>query len=110
MTEKVTIEQKVLSENDRLAAELRQSFAKHRILCLNLVSSPGSGKTSLLEKTLSALNAELRIALVAGDVQTENDARRLERAGGKIVRPIVTGGTCHLDARMVTKALESVTA
>jgi len=108
MTEKVTIEQKVLSENDRLADELRQSLAKHRVLCLNLVSSPGSGKTSLLEKTLSVLNAELRIALVAGDVQTDNDARRLERAGGKIVRPIVTGGTCHLDARMVTKALESV--
>jgi len=108
MTEKVTIEQKVLSENDRLAAELRQRFARHRVLCLNLVSSPGSGKTSLLEKTLSALNNDLRIALVAGDVQTENDARRLERAGGKIVRPIVTGGTCHLDARMVAKALESV--
>jgi hydrogenase nickel incorporation protein HypB len=108
MTEKVTIEQKVLSENDRLAAELRSQLSKHRVLCLNLVSSPGSGKTSLLEKTLTSLNDELRIALVAGDVQTENDARRLERAGGRIVRPIVTGGTCHLDARMVTKALESV--
>jgi hydrogenase nickel incorporation protein HypB len=108
MTEKITIEQKVLSENDRLAAELRLKFAQQRVLCLNLVSSPGSGKTSLLEKTLAALNNELRIALVAGDVQTENDARRLERAGGRIVRPIVTGGTCHLDARMVAKALESV--
>lgn len=108
MTEKVSIEQKVLSENDRLAAELRAKFEKHRVLCLNLVSSPGSGKTSLLEKTLSALNNDLNIALVAGDVQTENDARRLERAGGKIVRPIVTGGTCHLDARMVSKALDAV--
>ncbi len=108
MTEKVNIEQKVLSENDRLAAELRKKLAQHRVLCLNLVSSPGSGKTSLLEKTLSALNNDLKIALVAGDVQTENDARRLERAGGKIVRPIVTGGACHLDARMVAKALESV--
>ena len=108
MTEKVSIEQKVLSENDRLAAELRARLIKHRVFCLNLVSSPGSGKTSLLEKTLASLNNELNIALVAGDVQTENDARRLERAGGKIVRPIVTGGTCHLDARMVAKALESV--
>lgn len=108
MTEKVTIEQKVLSENDRLAAELRTQLSKHRVLCLNLVSSPGSGKTSLLEKTLASLNDELKIALVAGDVQTENDARRLERAGGKVVRPIVTGGACHLDARMVAKALESV--
>jgi hydrogenase nickel incorporation protein HypB len=106
MTEKVSVEQKVLSENDKLAAELRARFTSNRVLTLNLVSSPGSGKTSLLEKTLGALNNELRMALVAGDVQTDNDARRLEKAGGKIVRPIVTGGTCHLDARMVTKAIE----
>lgn len=79
-----------------------------RILSLNLVSSPGSGKTSLLEKTLGALNRKLKIALIAGDVQTENDANRLLQAGGKIVRPIITGGACHLDARMVTKALEQI--
>jgi hydrogenase nickel incorporation protein HypB len=106
MTERVAVEQKVLSENDKLAAELRERLESNKVLSLNLVSSPGSGKTSLLEKTLGALNGELRMALVAGDVQTDNDARRLERAGGKIVRPIVTGGTCHLDARMVTKAIE----
>jgi hydrogenase nickel incorporation protein HypB len=106
MTEKVSVEQKVLSENDKLAAGLRARFTDNRVLTLNLVSSPGSGKTSLLEKTLGALNNELRMALVAGDVQTDNDARRLEKAGGKIVRPIVTGGTCHLDARMVTKAID----
>ncbi len=108
MTEKIAIEQKVLSENDKLAAELRQELVKHRIVTLNLVSSPGSGKTSLLEKTLGALNEHLKIALIAGDVQTDNDAKRLEKAGGKIVRPIVTGGACHLDARMVTRALEEV--
>jgi hydrogenase nickel incorporation protein HypB len=108
MTEKVSIEKKVLSENDRLAGGIRERLTKARILTLNLVSSPGSGKTSLLEKTIGALNNELNIALVAGDVQTENDARRLEKAGGKIVRPIVTGGACHLDARMVEKALEQV--
>jgi hydrogenase nickel incorporation protein HypB len=79
-----------------------------RILSLNLVSSPGSGKTSLLERTLEALNSKLKIALIAGDVQTENDARRLIQAGGKIVRPIITGGACHLDARMVTKALDKI--
>lgn len=106
MTERVAVEQKVLSENDKLAAELRGRLESNKVLSLNLVSSPGSGKTSLLEKTLGALNNELRMALVAGDVQTDNDARRLEKAGGKIVRPIVTGGTCHLDARMVTKAIE----
>jgi hydrogenase nickel incorporation protein HypB len=106
MTERVPVEQKVLSENDKLAADLRGRLTADRVLTLNLVSSPGSGKTSLLEKTLGALNNELRMALVAGDVQTDNDARRLERAGGKTVRPIVTGGACHLDARMVTKAIE----
>lgn len=108
MTEKITIEQKVLSENDRIAAKIREELAKRKIVALNLVSSPGSGKTSLLEKTLGALNDELKIALIAGDVQTENDAMRLKKAGGKIVRPIVTGGACHLDARMVTRALEEV--
>ena len=108
MTEKITIEQKVLSENDRLAAAIRQELTKRRIVALNLVSSPGSGKTSLLERTLGELNDELGIALIAGDVQTENDANRLKKAGGKIVRPIVTGGACHLDAKMVGKAMEEI--
>lgn len=102
MTDKVAIEKKVLSENDRLAQALREKLQAKKVLCLNLVSSPGSGKTSLLEKTIGALNNELRLALIAGDVQTENDANRLQKAGGKIVYPIVTGGSCHLDARMVT--------
>jgi len=108
MTERVDMKEKVLTENDRLAAGLRQRLTDHRVVALNLVSSPGSGKTSLLEKTLAALNDELRIALVAGDVQTENDANRLARAGGRIVRPIVTGGACHLDARMVTRVTDQV--
>ncbi len=106
MPERVEVKEKVLSENDRLAAELRARLAEYRVASLNLVSSPGSGKTSLLEKTLAALNDRLRMALVAGDVQTENDANRLTKAGGRMVRPIVTGGACHLDARMVTRAIE----
>ena len=105
MTEKISIEKKVLSENDKLAAQLRQELKRNKIVALNLVSSPGSGKTSLLEKTLEALGSELSMALVAGDVQTDNDAARLTRAGGKMVSPIITGGACHLDARMVTAAL-----
>jgi hydrogenase nickel incorporation protein HypB len=105
MEKKITIAKKVLSENDRLAARLRNRLSEHRVTALNLVSSPGSGKTSLLERTLRALNDKLRMALIAGDVQTENDAERLTRAGGKIVRPIVTGGACHLDARMIDKVL-----
>lgn len=105
MSEKISIEKKVLSENDRLAGEIRQQLHGKRIVSLNLVSSPGSGKTSLLERTLREFGDEFRIGLIAGDVQTENDAERLKRAGGRAVRPIVTGGACHLDAKMVAKAM-----
>jgi hydrogenase nickel incorporation protein HypB len=108
MSEKISIEKKVLSENDKLAAGIRAQLKQRGIVALNLVSSPGSGKTSLLEKTLGALNNELRIGLIAGDVQTENDANRLLRAGGKMVRPIVTGGACHLDAKMVSRVLSDL--
>lgn len=108
IAEKIAVEKKVLSENDRLAAEIRGRLSEKHVVSLNLVSSPGSGKTSILEKTLGALNDKLKMALIAGDVQTENDADRLLKAGGRIVRPIITGGACHLDARMVTKALERV--
>ncbi len=106
MPEKINIEKKVLSENDRLAGEIRQKLVERKIFSFNMVSSPGSGKTSLLEKTLEKLKNEMRIALIAGDVQTENDANRLKAAGGKMVRPIVTGGACHLDAKMVGEAIE----
>lgn len=105
MSEKISVEKKVLSENDKLAADIRTQIKQRGIVALNFVSSPGSGKTALLEKTLGALNNELRIGLIAGDVQTENDANRLKRAGGKMVRPIVTGGACHLDAKMITRVL-----
>lgn len=105
MSEKISVEKKVLSENDKLAADIRAQLKQRGIVALNFVSSPGSGKTSLLERTLGALNNELRIGLIAGDVQTENDANRLLRAGGKMVRPIVTGGACHLDAKMITRVL-----
>ncbi|MCB0293518.1 MAG: hydrogenase accessory protein HypB, partial [Calditrichaeota bacterium] len=99
MAEKIDLGKKVLSENDRLAGEIREKLSARRIASLNFVSSPGSGKTSLLERTLAALKDELRIGLIAGDVQTENDANRLVKAGGRMVRPLVTGGSCHLDAR-----------
>ena len=108
MSEEVTIEKKVLSENDRLAAEIRKQLRDQNVISLNLVSAPGSGKTSLLENTLKMLGGKLRMALIAGDVQTENDAARLSRAGGKIVRPIITGGACHLDARMIGKAIQGL--
>ena len=108
MSEKIAIKKKVLSENDRLAAGIREQLQKRHIVSLNLVSSPGSGKTSLLEKTLEALNGQLNMALIAGDVRTQNDAIRLTKAGGRNVRPIVTEGACHLDAQMILGALEEL--
>ena len=108
MAEKIDLRKKVLSENDRLAAEIRRRLKDRDIVAYNLVSSPGSGKTSLLENTLATLKDEIRMALIAGDVQTENDADRLIRAGGTRVRPLITGGSCHLDARMITNVLPEI--
>jgi hydrogenase nickel incorporation protein HypB len=101
---KLPLDKKVLSENDRIAAELRARFAEHSILCLNLVSSPGAGKTTLLERTLEGFPRGERVALLTGDIQTDNDARRLAHFGFP-VKQITTGGACHLDARMVERAL-----
>ena len=99
---RVPMEGKVLNENARVAAELRERFREHRVLVVNLVSSPGSGKTTLLEKTLEAFPKGTRVAVLTGDLQTENDANRLKRYGYP-VKQITTGGTCHLDARMIEK-------
>ena len=101
---RVPLEKKVLSENDRVAAELRERFRDNNVLVVNLISSPGSGKTTLLEKTLEALPRAERVAVLTGDIQTENDANRLKRFGFP-TRQITTGGTCHLDARMIHKHL-----
>ena len=102
--ERVPLQQKVLTENDRIAMELRARFREHGILCLNFVSSPGSGKTSLLEHTLASVPNGDRIAVLTGDIQTENDATRLKRFHFP-VKQITTGGTCHLDARMIERHL-----
>ena len=102
---RISMEGKVLSENDRIAAELRERFREHDIFCVNLISSPGSGKTSLLEQTLAGFSPNERIAVLTGDIQTDNDARRLARYGFP-VRQITTGGACHLDARMIQRSLE----
>jgi hydrogenase nickel incorporation protein HypB len=101
----VRVEQKVLNENQRIAIELRRRFAENDILCLNFISSPGSGKTTLLESTLAAFRPEEKIAVLTGDLQTENDARRLARYGFP-VQQIVTGGVCHLDGKMIERHLQ----
>jgi hydrogenase nickel incorporation protein HypB len=102
---RVSVEKKVLSENDRIAAELRERYRQHCVLTVNLISSPGSGKTALLERTLESFPAATRVAVLTGDIQTDNDARRLARFGYP-VKQITTGGACHLDARMIEKSLE----
>jgi hydrogenase nickel incorporation protein HypB len=107
--ETITLKQKVLSENQRIAGELRQRYKAAGLLCLNLISSPGSGKTALLERTLQTMGREdatrrLRIAVLTGDIQTDNDARRLAPYGYP-VKQITTGGTCHLDGTMIERAL-----
>jgi hydrogenase nickel incorporation protein HypB len=102
--ERVPLERKVLSENDRIASELRTRFQEHGVLCLNIISSPGSGKTSLLERTLDSLPSSDRVAVLTGDIQTDNDAARLRRFHFP-VKQITTGGTCHLDARMIERHL-----
>ena len=102
---KVPLQKKVLSTNDRLAAELREAFERNGILALNLISSPGAGKTSLLERTLESLETNRRVAVLTGDIQTDNDAARLAKAGFP-VRQITTEGACHLDARMVQRGLD----
>ncbi len=104
-TSRVSVQKKVLSKNDEIAAALRRRMRAQKILVLNMVSSPGSGKTSLLEKTLTKLGNTIKLAMIAGDVQTENDAQRLKRAGGTRVQPIITDGACHLDAAMVETAV-----
>lgn len=100
----IQVEKKVLNENQIVAAKLRESFQQNGIFCFNIISSPGSGKTALLERTLERLPGDSRVAVLTGDLQTENDAKRLERFGFP-VKQIITGGTCHLDARMVEKHL-----
>lgn len=104
----IEIRERVMARNDELAAEVRQRLLKHSVPTFNLISSPGSGKTMLLERTLERLGTELEIAVVTGDVQTQNDADRLARKTDKLVQAVVTGGACHLDARQILTALEKI--
>jgi hydrogenase nickel incorporation protein HypB len=97
---RVDVEKKVLSENDKIAARLREALEGLGTLSLNFIGSPGAGKTAFLERTLERLPHHTKAAVVTGDIQTENDAIRLRRYGYP-VRQITTAGACHLDARMV---------
>jgi hydrogenase nickel incorporation protein HypB len=104
----IEVRERVMARNDELAAEVRAALRRAGVVALNLVSSPGSGKTALLERTLEALGEELDIAVVTGDVQTQNDADRLARHTTRLVQAVVTGGACHLDALQVQTALGAI--
>ncbi len=101
----VEVRQGILKKNDLLARDLRQRFAAAGTFVVNLVSSPGAGKTTFLQATLSALHPHCRVAALVGDLATERDAERLKQSGAP-VRQIVTGTVCHLEAEMVSKALD----
>ena len=103
----LTIERKVLEKNDELAAKNRKLFQHHGTFVLNIVSSPGSGKTSILERTLERLKDRLCVAVIEGDVQTDFDAQRVAKFDVPVVQ-IVTNGGCHLDAKLVQDALTNI--
>jgi hydrogenase nickel incorporation protein HypB len=103
--QRIDVRERVMARNDELAAGVRARLRSAGVIALNLVSSPGSGKTSLLERTLDQLGEELDIAVITGDVQTQNDADRLARRTARLVQAVVTGGACHLDALQVETAL-----
>ncbi|MFN8177580.1 MAG: hydrogenase nickel incorporation protein HypB [bacterium] len=100
----ITVERKVLEKNDELARENRENLKSRGIFTVNLVSSPGAGKTCLIERTLERLAGSLRVQVVEGDIQTDLDAQRVARYGVPVVQ-IVTHGACHLEARLVQDAL-----
>lgn len=99
------VRKNILKQNDVVAHALRERFHAASVFVVSLVSSPGSGKTAFLERTLTELGSRYRVAAVVGDLATENDAARLARSGAP-VRQITTGTLCHLEAAMVEKALE----
>jgi hydrogenase nickel incorporation protein HypB len=103
----ITIERKVLEKNEEIARQNRALFEQRGILALNLVSSPGAGKTSIIERTLEHLGHDLRVGVVEGDVQTDFDAQRVARYKVPVIQ-IVTNGGCHLEAKLVQEALSQM--
>jgi hydrogenase nickel incorporation protein HypB len=103
----LAVHEHLLARNNHQAEHNRKLFRAKGLLVLNLLSSPGAGKTRLLERTLSDLGQQLRLGVIVGDLQTDNDARRLSDRGAPVV-PITTGTVCHLEAEMVARAVEQV--
>lgn len=104
----IDVRERVMARNDALAVDVRTRLERAGTPAFNFISSPGAGKTLLLERTLAALNEQMRIAVVTGDCQTQNDADRLARHTERLVQAVVTNGGCHLDARQIETALAAI--
>jgi len=102
---KVSVVRDILEANDRIARQNRELFTENGLFVINLMSSPGAGKTSLLEKTIDALHDDLRIGIIEGDIQSSQDAERIAKKGIPVVQ-INTGGACHLDGNMIRDTFE----
>jgi len=105
---RIEVRERVMTRNNEIAMDVRSRLAAHGVTAINLVSSPGSGKTTLLERTLAALGEQMDIAVMTGDVQTQNDADRLAAHTSRVVSAVVTGGACHLDALQVLTAIDEI--
>ena len=104
----ITVERKVLERNDLIAHENRAVFKQHHVFVINLLSSPGSGKTTLLERTIARLKDVVSIAVIEGDVQTDLDAQRIDSLGIPVTQ-IITNGGCHLEAKLIKQAMQTLT-
>lgn len=104
----IDVRERVMARNDALALDVRARLERAGTRAFNFISSPGAGKTLLLERTLAALNEQMQIAVVTGDCQTQNDADRLARHTDRLVQAVVTNGGCHLDARQIETALDAI--
>jgi hydrogenase nickel incorporation protein HypB len=104
---KVKVVTNILEANDRIAAENRKKFEEAGVFVMNVMSGPGAGKTSLLEKTIQELSGKIKIGVIEGDIAGADDAERIDKLGIPVVQ-INTGGGCHLDANMITDVLEDL--
>lgn len=107
MTLKVPVVRDILEANERLAEDNRRIFRQAGLLVINLMSGPGAGKTSLLERTIDALQDEIRIGVIEGDIQSSYDAERISQKGVQVVQ-LNTGGACHLDGNMIKSSLDAL--
>ncbi len=106
---KVTLKQKILGKNEECALQNRAFFAEHKTLCLNVISSPGSGKTTIISRTIRDLKDKVKIGVIEGDIKTDTDAAKIRETGAPAVQ-IETRGACHLSAQQITSKLGAISA